>query len=147
MKYCDTSSILLLATAAATAPWMSSAFVALKISPEGRNRFSMHLLSTVNGEEISPTTEIWRVETVDKISDNPESERYPNPLSLKPNTPLSWFVEEGDAVVAKVLIDKGNREQREKRAFTLAGPRLDIAFDPKKCKAAIVTCGGLCPGT
>ena len=28
----------------------------------------------------------------------------------------------------------------------LAGPRDWIFFDPKKTKAAIVTCGGLCPG-
>ena len=31
-------------------------------------------------------------------------------------------------------------------AFHLAGPRAEIAFDPKECTAAIVTCGGLCPG-
>lgn len=31
-------------------------------------------------------------------------------------------------------------------AFSLAGPRRDLAFDPARCKAAIVTCGGLCPG-
>ena len=28
----------------------------------------------------------------------------------------------------------------------LAGPRGEIAFDPEKCRAAIVTHGGLCPG-
>ena len=28
----------------------------------------------------------------------------------------------------------------------LAGPREKIYFDPSKVKAAIVTCGGLCPG-
>ena len=27
-----------------------------------------------------------------------------------------------------------------------AGPRKKIFFDPEKTKAAIVTCGGLCPG-
>ena len=27
-----------------------------------------------------------------------------------------------------------------------AGPRAKIFFEPAKCKAAIVTCGGLCPG-
>src|SRR5690606_11345967 len=31
-------------------------------------------------------------------------------------------------------------------AFELAGPRDRIFFDPKKTRAAIVTCGGLCPG-
>ncbi len=30
--------------------------------------------------------------------------------------------------------------------FEKAGPRESIYFDPAKCKAAIVTCGGLCPG-
>ncbi len=31
-------------------------------------------------------------------------------------------------------------------AFEIAGPRKDIYFDPSKARAAIVTCGGLCPG-
>jgi len=31
-------------------------------------------------------------------------------------------------------------------SFELAGPRRSIYFDPSKAKAAIVTCGGLCPG-
>ena len=30
--------------------------------------------------------------------------------------------------------------------FELAGPRAKIYFDPKQTRAAIVTCGGLCPG-
>ena len=32
------------------------------------------------------------------------------------------------------------------RAFHLAGPRKVLHFDPSKVNAAIVTCGGLCPG-
>ena len=31
-------------------------------------------------------------------------------------------------------------------SFEMAGPREKIYFDPSKTKAAIVTCGGLCPG-
>ena len=31
-------------------------------------------------------------------------------------------------------------------AFEMAGPRKSIFFDPARVKAAIVTCGGLCPG-
>ncbi len=31
-------------------------------------------------------------------------------------------------------------------SFQQAGPRLHLAFEPKDVKAAIVTCGGLCPG-
>ena len=28
----------------------------------------------------------------------------------------------------------------------MAGPRQNIFFDPQSCHAAVVTCGGLCPG-
>jgi hypothetical protein len=31
-------------------------------------------------------------------------------------------------------------------SFVRAGPRPDIRIHPKDVKAAIVTCGGLCPG-
>ena len=31
-------------------------------------------------------------------------------------------------------------------SFELAGPREQLFFDPQKTRAAIVTCGGLCPG-
>ena len=31
-------------------------------------------------------------------------------------------------------------------SFELSGPREKIFFDPSKTRAAIVTCGGLCPG-
>mmetsp|Transcript_24054 Transcript_24054/g.58877 ORF Transcript_24054/g.58877 Transcript_24054/m.58877 type:complete len:571 (-) Transcript_24054:72-1784(-) len=92
---------------------------------------------------------MWKVEHVDRVFDDPERPMYPNPLSLKPNTPLSWFVDEDDAVAAKVnvLASDTDLEQGIKaEAFTLAGPRFDIAFDPQQCKAAVVTCGGLCPG-
>jgi 6-phosphofructokinase 1 len=35
----------------------------------------------------------------------------------------------------------------EPLAFEKAGPRAEIYFDPPRTRAAIVTCGGLCPGT
>lgn len=38
------------------------------------------------------------------------------------------------------------QENREPLCMEKAGPRKKIFFDPKKTKAAIVTCGGLCPG-
>ncbi len=36
--------------------------------------------------------------------------------------------------------------ERSEAFFERAGPRRHIYFDPSKLKAAIVTCGGLCPG-
>ncbi len=38
------------------------------------------------------------------------------------------------------------REGREPLSFERAGPREKIYFNPAQTKAAIVTCGGLCPG-
>ncbi len=35
---------------------------------------------------------------------------------------------------------------RRENSMELAGPRKEIFFDPQKTNAAIVTCGGLCPG-
>ena len=50
---------------------------------------------------------------------------------------------------ARVLIDHriapGVESQRE-MSFEVAGPRERIFFNPGKATAAIVTCGGLCPG-
>jgi 6-phosphofructokinase 1 len=50
------------------------------------------------------------------------------------------FDTDRDTLVAAV------REGREIPAFEMAGPRPNIFFDAAKVKAAIVTCGGLCPG-
>jgi 6-phosphofructokinase 1 len=51
---------------------------------------------------------------------------------------------------ARVLVDPTFTIGREKSgpapSFEIAGPRDTIYFDPSKVHAAIVTCGGLCPG-
>ena len=42
---------------------------------------------------------------------------------------------------------RAHRNRRRARLqFELAGPRAKLFFDPKKTRAGIVTCGGLCPG-
>ena len=45
-----------------------------------------------------------------------------------------------DEVVARI------REGKSLPAFQAAGPRQRIWFEPSKVQAAVVTCGGLCPG-
>ena len=100
----------------------------------------------------SKSGELWKVERIDHISDWTESSKvYQSPLSKRANVPSSWFVGLDDAVAAKVQINAHEEDAPHDRglsgeAFILAGPRADIAFDPKECKSAIVTCGGLCPG-
>ena len=69
--------------------------------------------------------------------------RYDSPLEHRQFTPDD----------ARVLIDIDYREgdYREGGAppllgFEKAGPRKKLYFDPRECRAAIVTCGGLSPG-
>jgi predicted metal-binding protein len=39
-----------------------------------------------------------------------------------------------------------HQQPPETKVYVRAGPRRELHFDPTKVKAAIVTCGGLCPG-
>jgi len=122
----------------------------------------MHRYASLSAE-LPGRGELWKVQKVDHISDWTASNvtMHPNPLSKKRNVPSSWFVGLNDAVAGKVQIDAletftdDNFTEEEEcetdrginaEAFVLAGPRAEIAFDPNECKAAIVTCGGLCPG-
>jgi 6-phosphofructokinase 1 len=64
--------------------------------------------------------------------------RAPSPLGARAFTP--------DSSRVLVDIDFVEGEQPSPKAFEKAGPREKVYFDPRKCTAAIVTCGGLCPG-
>lgn len=44
------------------------------------------------------------------------------------------------------LVRKPGKSNSYTRAFVRAGPRKHLHFDPSTVNAAIVTCGGLCPG-
>jgi 6-phosphofructokinase 1 len=75
--------------------------------------------------------------------------RYPSPLATRLAQSAMHYVGQAD----RVLLDDRVTTNLEFRgelsrapAFELAGPRDKVFFDPRKLKAAIVTCGGLCPG-
>lgn len=71
----------------------------------------------------------------------------PSPLK-RSNTPgdgLSDFIPDDLLVQHEVCFREGNLPT-ELTFFERAGAREKIYFDPAKTKAAIVTCGGLCPG-
>lgn len=63
--------------------------------------------------------------------------RFPSPRSV--------HVSDKARVVSNVIIDP-DRPPAEELMFEVAGPRERLYFDPKKTRAGIVTCGGLCPG-
>lgn len=49
-----------------------------------------------------------------------------------------------DGIIADIVRRDGLPP--ETKVYVRAGPRRELHFDPSKVKAAIVTCGGLCPG-
>lgn len=59
--------------------------------------------------------------------------------------PEEAFIYKGSYVLEKNLFDN-DKELAESRKWLLAGPRKFLHFKPSEVKAAIVTCGGLCPG-
>ncbi|XP_076937915.1 ATP-dependent 6-phosphofructokinase 3-like, partial [Bidens hawaiensis] len=78
----------------------------------------------------------------DYISDLPT---YPNPLRSNPaySVVKQYFVDADDTVPQKVVVHKDGPRGTH---FRRAGPRQRVYFAPDEVHAAIVTCGGLCPG-
>jgi len=72
----------------------------------------------------------------------------PSPLAEKYKNSSEAFVSDSDRIIyesnLKTIIEK--KDCSEIISFEKAGPRKEIYFDPSKVKAAIVTCGGICPG-
>jgi len=67
----------------------------------------------------------------------------PSPVSV------SYFVPESRRLLFNSYLneyDSLKSPDGSPLSFEMAGPREKIFFDPSKTKAAIVTCGGLCPG-
>lgn len=70
-------------------------------------------------------------------------------LSIRRGDRISSFVRKGKRVLFDVHWDEDTQAQYSKGAplvMELAGPRKMLFFNPKETNAAIVTCGGLCPG-
>ena len=63
-----------------------------------------------------------------------------NPVSDK------FYVSDDQRMLFNVFTNKDGSPGKDDRTLEIAGPREKIFFDPGKVKAAIVTCGGLCPG-
>ncbi|MBN1908359.1 MAG: ATP-dependent 6-phosphofructokinase [Pirellulales bacterium] len=72
---------------------------------------------------------------------------FPSPLerSTEPGQGLARFVPEG-LMVRKEVHVHADQPPGEELFFEKAGARERIFFDPAKTRAAVVTCGGLCPG-
>lgn len=136
------ANIVLVALAA---PSLAFIPVARRAAP----RFDFHIRGS--GDEydfLDDVVPMWKIEEVDRVEDY--GPMMTNPLALKDKIPSSWFVDNEAAVAVKVNVDVHQSclidEDASAPAFVLAGPRKEIALDPDISRAAIVTCGGLCPG-
>ncbi|HQH28793.1 MAG TPA: 6-phosphofructokinase, partial [Oligoflexia bacterium] len=69
---------------------------------------------------------------------------YPSPLRLAARGADDVWAFTGDAQCVRG--DVNVPPVQTERLFEKAGPRESLYFDPRKARAAIVTCGGLCPG-
>ena len=58
------------------------------------------------------------------------------------------FIDDSERILFDTVYNeaKSNGEWKHPLSMEMAGPREDIYFDPSKTTAAIVTCGGICPG-
>jgi 6-phosphofructokinase 1 len=79
----------------------------------------------------------------------PAAHMSPLPLSSEKGDQLFNFVTDSQRVIFKTVLEYPSglpKDGEEPEGVEKAGPRKNIFFDPSKTTAAIVTCGGLCPG-
>ncbi|KAM3280832.1 ATP-dependent 6-phosphofructokinase 2 [Capsicum chacoense] len=80
----------------------------------------------------------------------PQAQTHPNPLAFNPyfQTFPGFFLSQTDIVLRHNALDLSGTfpTPTPPLAYTRAGPRNRIFFNPTHVHAAVVTCGGLCPG-
>ena len=75
----------------------------------------------------------------------PRRVKSPLPLSSDPGDNMGYFIPDEARVRFQVELNTGF-DSPDDVFFEKAGPRERIFFNPEETRAAIVTCGGLCPG-
>jgi len=72
----------------------------------------------------------------------------PSPLGLSDvrGDGIADYTNDDARVLFEVQTTASAGAESPPRMFERAGPRQQIFFDPRRCRAAIVVCGGLCPG-
>ncbi|KAH7859104.1 hypothetical protein Vadar_031610 [Vaccinium darrowii] len=99
---------------------------------------------------LSPSIPI-KLQTVPHLSDYLHPlQTFPNPLDQNPFFHPSagfYLSPTSDVVFRHVIQDLSSPDFTSSHlAYHRAGPRNRIFFDPSRVRAAVVTCGGLCPG-
>lgn len=105
-----------------------------------------------NGEMRLPPFTLHSLPTVADHLGGDHAANIPNPITHHPlyHPSPAFFISATDVVLRDILFDASSATSDGSgglAAYHRAGPRREIAFDPARVRAAIVTCGGLCPGT
>ncbi|XP_078438908.1 phosphofructokinase 2 [Wolffia australiana] len=93
-----------------------------------------------------------RLQKLPHLSDYlPHLRTRQNPIDDSPvfHPEKGFYVGASEVVLRQILFDLSGEyfpSDRTLRAYLRAGPRQTVCFDPAEVRAAIVTCGGLCPG-
>lgn len=74
----------------------------------------------------------------------PDLQTYKNPMGNDSQNYDHHYVDPDDVVAANVVLNINRPMGGD--LFLRAGPREHVHFKPDEVKAAVVTCGGLCPG-
>jgi 6-phosphofructokinase 1 len=75
--------------------------------------------------------------------------KSPLKQAVRNYSPVYKFVDDSERIIHDVSLEHFNRckdSGESPVSFEKAGPRENVFFESAKTKAAIVTCGGLCPG-
>jgi 6-phosphofructokinase 1 len=77
--------------------------------------------------------------------------KIPSPIKAREDDGATMrFVWDKERVLVDIdeeRVTKAAKARKKPLSFERAGPRTDIFFDPSKLRCAVVSCGGLCPGT
>jgi 6-phosphofructokinase 1 len=77
--------------------------------------------------------------------------KIPSPMQAREEeTGTRRFVSDKERILVNILesnVVKAAKSGKKLLSFELAGPRSSVFFDPSKLRCAVVSCGGLCPGT
>ena len=77
---------------------------------------------------------------------------YPSPIGAAPTSDMTFtphddfFVDDGALIESQVAVNVAAPDAKPATRFRRAGPRRSVAFGPGEARAAVVTCGGVCPG-
>lgn len=91
-----------------------------------------------------------RIHQIDSLRDLFPSKNISNlahqKVSRVTGMPITYncLLSDDDFILGDIV--RKAHDKRVSEAFVRAGPRPTTHFDPRKVRAAIVTCGGLCPG-